>query len=158
MRGVQEFLKDSFHGMMDYISVVSTPVSEGVSSIGNDDTSRHIRHVSNDLRQRTRTMAVLNRESIPALPHLLDIPRHLACISSAVVRKSKESTLVPQPGDDVDKVVDEFCARCFEVEEETFSRVDRIATKIRVASTEDSSHLFVPEPPTRRYAKVYFLS
>jgi len=150
MRSVQEFLKNSFHGMMDYISVVSTPVEVIPYSI--DDRSRHIRHVTSDLRQRTRTMAALNRESIPTLPHLLDIPRHLACITSAVIRNSKESTR-ERRDDAVDKSIDEFCARCFEVEEEAFSRVNRIATMVRSAFTEDAPFSILDFPP-KRYDRV----
>jgi hypothetical protein len=149
MRGVQEFLKDSFHGMIDYISIVSTPV-EGVP-IGIDDKSRHIRHVTSDLRQRTRTMAVLNRESIPALPHLLDVPRHLACISSAVIRNLKESTAMERHDDAVDIAIDELCAKCFEVEEEVFSRASRIATMVSSTFTKDPSIL---DLPPKRYDEV----
>jgi len=150
MRGVQEFLKNNFHGMIDYISIVSTPV-EGIP-IGIDDRSRHIRHVTGDLRQRTRTMAALNRESIPTLPNLLDIPRHLACISSAVIRNSKESTR-ERRDDTVDKAIDEFCARCFEVEEEALSRVNRIVTMVRSSFTEDGRFSILDFPP-KRYDKV----
>ena len=144
MRGVQEFLKDSFHGMIDYISVVSTPSRDAKPA---DDRRRHIRLVRNDLRQRTRTMAALQRESIPALPHLLDIPRHLACISSAVVRNSKEPTVRAPLGDNVGVAIDQFCAKCFEIEDEALSRVNLIVTKDRSASSEG---LHIPIPNASR--------
>lgn len=118
--------------MIDYISVVSTPSREAKP----DDRRRHIRRVRNDLRQRTRTMAALQRESIPALPHLLDIPRHLACISSAVVRRSKEPTARVPLGDNADEAIDQFCAKCLEIEDEAFSRVNRILTKVGSAASD----------------------
>jgi len=90
MRGVQDFLKDSLPAMIDYIAVVSTPLGETSSTYG-DGMNRHDRlKVVNSLRQRTKTMTVLDRESVPMLPHLLDIPMHLAIITSAVIRSSRD--------------------------------------------------------------------
>lgn len=139
--------------MVDYLSFVSTDLKEG-KPIANGDRRRHIRRVRYDLRQRTRTMAVLHRESIPKLPYLLDVPRHLACISSLVVRNSKESTAgAARLGDDVDIAVDEFCARCFEVEAEALSRLNRIVTKAKSGLTD--AHLSIPDLPRQRSGEAF---
>ncbi|KAF8973924.1 Rho GTPase activation protein [Flammula alnicola] len=132
MRGVQDFLKDSLPAMIDYIAVVSTPISETpASTTPGDEMNRHDRlNIVNALRQRKKTMTILDRESVPILPHLLDIPKHLAIITSAVIRNSGDLRARPRTGDDTDLAVDEFCSRCFEVEEEALLRVSQLATKL----------------------------
>ncbi|KAF8873707.1 hypothetical protein CPB84DRAFT_618997 [Gymnopilus junonius] len=138
MRGVQDFLKDSLSAMIDYLMVVSTPTSETLSSLG-DATNRHDRiNMVNTLRQRTRNMTILDRESVPILPHLLDVPRHLAIITSAVIRGSRELNTRPRTGDDTDLAVDDFCSKCFEVEEEALLRVGQLATKLASGSRRPS--------------------
>ncbi|KDR84991.1 hypothetical protein GALMADRAFT_233525 [Galerina marginata CBS 339.88] len=138
MRGVQDFLKDSLPAMIDYIAVVSTPINETPSSLG-DEMDRHDRiNVVNALRQRTKNMTVLDRESVPILPHLLDVPKHLAIITSAVIRGSRELSARPRTGDDTDLAVDEFCSKCFEVEEEALLRVSQLATKLASESRRPS--------------------
>lgn len=138
MRGVQDFLKDSLPAMVDYIIVVSTSTGETPSSLG-DDIKRHDRiNVVNTLRQRTRNMTILDRESVPILPHLVDVPRHLAIITSAVIRGSRELSARPRTGDDTDLAVDEFCSKCFEVEEEALLRVSRLAAKLASESRRPS--------------------
>jgi hypothetical protein len=130
MRGVQDFLKDSLPGMIDYIAVVSTPLDE-THSTDSDESNRHDRlNIVNGLRQRTKNMTVLDRESVPILPYLLDIPKHLAIITSAVIRSSRDLNARSRTGDSADLAVDEFCTKCFEVEEEALLRVSQLATKL----------------------------
>ncbi|KIM48201.1 hypothetical protein M413DRAFT_224313 [Hebeloma cylindrosporum] len=130
MRGVQDFLKDSLPAMVDYLVVVSTPLDENHSTYS-DESNRHDRlNVVNGLRQRTNNMTVLDRESVPILPHLLDIPKHLAIITSAVIRSSRDLNARSQTRDSTDLAVEEFCAKCFEVEEEALFRVSQLATKL----------------------------
>jgi len=135
MRGIQDFLKDSLFAMMDYLAVISTPV-DGVISIGGGD---EISCVANALRQRTNAMSILERESVPTLPHLLDIPKHLAMMTSAVIRHSKELCLRSQTDDEIGQAVNEFCLRCFEVEEEALSRVSQLATALASNNTQNCS-------------------
>lgn len=131
MRGVQDFLKESLPAMIDYIAIVSTPISEAPTSHLADEKTRHDRlHVVNALRHRTRNMNVLDREAVPILPHLLDIPRHLAVITSAVIRSSRDLGVRPRAGESADAYLDEFCARCYEVEEEALNRVSQLASKV----------------------------
>jgi len=130
MRGVQDFLKDSLPAMVDYLVVVSTPLDETHFTYS-DESNRHDRlNVVNGLRQRTKNMTVLDRESVPILPHLLDIPKHLAIITSAVIRSSRDLNARPRTGDSADLAVDDFCTKCFEVEEEALLRVSQLATKL----------------------------
>ncbi|KAJ6604651.1 GTPase activating protein [Mycena vulgaris] len=134
MRGVKDFLKDSRHAMIDYISVVSTPgrrsESESYSSNAEDPSERHERlAVINALRHRTSQMPVLNRESIP-MPLIPDIPKQLAIITSAVIRNSRDYHSRAKPNDPSDRPLNEFCSRCFEVEEFALQRVSQLATRI----------------------------
>lgn len=133
MKGVQTFLKDRLLAMTDYIAVVSTPTTESfLSSSQLSDAERHERlHIVNALHQRKKVMTSLDREAIPNLPHLLDVPKHLAIITSAVIRSSRELSSLPRTGDDTDLYVDEFCSRCFEVEEEALERVSQLATRLK---------------------------
>ena len=140
MRGVQDFLKDSLPAMKNYIAVVSTPLDETHSTYS-DESNRHDRlNVVNGLRQRTKNMTVLDRESVPILPHLLDIPKHLAIITSAVIRSSRDLNGLSRTGDSADLAVDEFCTKCFEVEEEALLRVSQLATKLATEHRRPSVH------------------
>lgn len=128
MRGVEDFLKDNHQSMMDYIAIVSTPLSDGTILNGRDARTRHYRlHIANALRQRTKLMTSLDREAVPMLPHLIDIPKQLAIIVSAVVRNSRELVGHPQTCEDA---VDAFHSKCFEVEEEALSRASRLVSKL----------------------------
>lgn len=141
MRGVQDFLKDSLPAMIDYLAVVSTPIDVPPSSVLGDAMNRHDRlNVVNALRHRTRKMKVLDKEAVPMLPHLLDVPKHLAIITSAVIRGSRELTTRPRTGDEVDLAVEEFCSTCFEVEEEALLRVSQLATKLASESRRPFNH------------------
>jgi hypothetical protein len=128
MRGVKDFIKDSVPAMIDYILVVSTPNNDAYMSLPVSD--RHDRlNVVNSLRQRASTMSVLDREAIPMLPYLLDIPRHLAIITSAVIRNSRDFQERSRRVEHIDQTLDDFCAKCFEVEEIALLRVSQLATR-----------------------------
>ncbi|KAJ6575115.1 Rho GTPase activation protein [Mycena capillaripes] len=134
MRGVKDFLKDSRSAMIDYILEVSTPArrseSESYSWNQEDPSERHERlAVVNALRHRTSQMAVLNRESIP-MPLVPDVPKQLAIITSAVIRNSRDYHARAKPNDPSDRPLNEFCSRCFEVEESALHRVSQLATRI----------------------------
>jgi len=62
-------------------------------------------------------MPELQRETIPHLPHFLDIPRHLAIITSSVSRYSREFPL-PQ-----DPIVADLFSQCNDVEQQALSDV-----------------------------------
>jgi hypothetical protein len=137
MRGVKDFLKDSLPGMVEYVLVISTVVSDPYgaypgpygSYTGPPVDIRERLTIIDALRQRGVTMPVLDREAVPLLPHLLDVPRHLAVVTSAVIRASKGKQHRRKPSELVDAQLDEFIARCFEVEETALHRVSQLASR-----------------------------
>ena len=136
MRGVREFLVNSRQGMIDYILVVSTSAPDKFpvpSSPNPADPDRKERlQAIESLRFRGANMPLLNREAIPLLPHLLDIPRHLAVISSAVVRRSNEVLAKSQAdGIPMDPGLDEFVDKCLEIEQQALKRVSKLAAHTR---------------------------
>ena len=120
--------------MIDYILVVSTPSDDAYTSLPVSD--RHDRlNVVNSLRQRASTIPLLDREAIPMLPYLLDVPRHLAIVTSAVIRSSRDFRDKTRSPEHIDKPFDDFCAKCFEVEEIALLRVSQLATRISLDDT-----------------------
>ncbi|KAI0669886.1 Rho GTPase activation protein [Trametes maxima] len=149
MRGVKDFLSDSLHAMIDYIVVVSTPEvgSKAPSTPHTSDHHERLR-IMNALRQRGATTPVLYREAIPLLPHLLDIPRHLAIITSVVVRYSRTQSFQPNKSTGPeDKFFSEFSSRCLEVEEQALFRVSKLAAKPRRQHSEPAILPIVPPMP-----------
>jgi len=136
MQGVRDFLINSRQAMIDYILVVSTSAPDkfpipGSPDMANSDRKERSQAIES-LRFRGANMPLLNREAIPLLPHLLDVPRHLAVISSAIVRRSNELFVKHQAnGTPVDPDLDEFVNRCLEIEQQALKRVSRLATHTR---------------------------
>lgn len=64
-------------------------------------------------------MSDLQSETIPHLPHFLDVPRHLAIITSSVSRYSRIS---PPPQD---PIVADLFSQCHDVEQQALSDVSR---------------------------------
>jgi hypothetical protein len=158
MRGVKTFVQDSIPAMVDYIIVVSTPVSDPYNAYPGHAATRHDRlNVVSSLRQRGSALPVLHREAIPLLPHLLDIPRHLAIITSAVIRNAKDFRRTASH-DAEDSPLDEFCSQCFEVERCALQRVSQLASRALADRPQpsisnpslppDSSILSSPEQPS----------
>jgi hypothetical protein len=136
MRGVRDFLVNSREAMIDYILVVSTSAPERLPAPGSPDATdldrRERSKAIESLRFRGASMPLLNREAIPLLPHLLDVPRHLAVISSAIVRRSNEpSSKRVADGGPVDPDLDEFVNKCLEIEQQALKRVSKLATHAR---------------------------
>lgn len=138
MRGVQDFLKDSLPAMIDYITVISSPVDDA-SNLAYDANQLDRLDAVNILHQRSQRMTVLEKESIPVLPHLLDIPKHLAIVKSAIIRNytSRRKT----NNDSRDFTVEEFCSACREVEGEALRRVSQLASKLA-----ESKHVMEETP------------
>lgn len=83
------------HAMTDYIKQVSTPLPnrDQIGSSSQPSTTRHERiQVMYSLRERKSTMPTLHREALLFLPYLLDLPRHLAVLTSAVARSARQSS------------------------------------------------------------------
>ena len=136
MRGVRDFLVDSRQAMIDYILAISTSSPDKFPTPGSPDGSESGRNqrlqVIESLRFRGANMPLLNREAIPLLPHLLDVPRHLAVISSAIVRRSNEVLAKHQAnGTPVDPDLQEFVNKCLEIEQQALKRVSKLAAHTR---------------------------
>ena len=142
MRGVKNFLKQNLSAMVDYILVVSTPIHDTYNPHSGHPAFSHQRlEVVNSLHQRGSTIPILEREAIPLLPHVLDIPRHLACVSSSLMRSARlvGSRVSLVEGDHLS----DLCSRCFEAEKIALERVSQLAT---VESHPVSQRWDVPRP------------
>jgi len=85
---------------------------------------------------------VLFREAVPLLPHLLDLPKHLAVVSSVVVRYSRTNHYDPSlPVSSDERPFKEFCLRCMEVEEQALHRVSQLARKPGHAGRREITHM-----------------
>jgi hypothetical protein len=118
MRGVKSFLEERLPEMLDYILVVSTPGPEESSQ---PSSEAHVRsRAVKALHDRKRSMPDLQRELIPHEQHFLDIPRHLAIITSAIVRHSRNVS--PE-----DPEITDLYNRCRDVERHALYYVSRHA-------------------------------
>ncbi|KIY52724.1 Rho GTPase activation protein [Fistulina hepatica ATCC 64428] len=126
MLRTKEFIRQSIPSMYDYIRTVSTPADITASAepqnIG----------VLLQLQSRAATMPMLEREAIPILPDLLDVPRQLAFISSSVMRSVHHQRVSVE-----DPQIDEICRRCSEVEQNAMQRVQQLAACISPESLSD---------------------
>lgn len=128
MRGVKDFLKQNLPAMIDYILVVSTPIQDPYSPHSGHPAHSHQRlDVVSSLHERGTTMPVLERESISLLPHVLDIPRHLACITSSVIRSARSADPKGKSSDGDNQHLSGLCAQCFDLEEQSLARVSQLA-------------------------------
>lgn len=120
--------------MVDYLVIVSTPGKEGYRSPRSSSSGRHDRiHVVNSLRQRAPEMTKLNLEAIPMPPHLLDVPRHLAIITSAVIRNSRDYLSASHSlADKDDRLMHDLCSKCYDIEEQALHRVSQLASQMSV--------------------------
>ena len=104
------FVAQNIPMMIDYLDGVSTvPVDFTLQSNSASDGSLVYSQLSGpDKRDRMQVVAsirarlenndeipTLHKDATPLLPHLLDVPKHLAIITSAVVRNAKSGTAVP---------------------------------------------------------------
>lgn len=72
-----------------------------------------------DRREQLREATPLASDAIPVLPHLLDIPKHLAVLSSAVFRHSRTApqSMISRPDPLThDTLADDFVLKCCEIE------------------------------------------
>lgn len=133
MRGIQEFITGSIHAMIDYIVVVSTVDLDQASHTSKPSVdSRERLRLTNTLHQRIATAPTLHREATPLLPHLLDVPKHLAIVTSLIVRYSRSHSDRFAALDSMsteDNHLRELCSRCLEVEDRALHRVSRLAVK-----------------------------
>ncbi|KAA1471480.1 Rho GTPase activation protein [Dentipellis sp. KUC8613] len=129
MRGVKSFLEDSLPAMIDYILVVSSPKANSGQPSQSSTKSRIVKTV----QERRSNMPALQKDAVPLLPDLLDVPRHLAIITTAVLRHSRASSAQGN-------LLREFSGRCSEIEQQALYRVSRLASyDARIAAASDPS-------------------
>ena len=145
MRGVQlqDFLRDNLPAMIDYITVISSPVRD-TSSLVYDANQLDQLDAVYTLHQRSQRMSVLGKESIPVPPHLLDIPKHLAIVKSAIIRNYNSRQKADN--DDRELAVEELCSVCREVEGEALRRVSQVASRL-AESIHPSSGAVMEQTP-----------
>jgi hypothetical protein len=118
MRGIKSFLEEKLSEMLDYILVVSTP---GPEDSPRPQSETHVRsRAVRALHDRKRAMSDLQKELIPHERHFLDIPRHLAIITSAIIRHSRN--VYPE-----DPTIADLYNRCRDVERHALYSVSRHA-------------------------------
>ncbi|KAH7911208.1 GTPase activating protein [Hygrophoropsis aurantiaca] len=145
MRGISDFLKQNLPRMVEYLLVVSTPEPEFCGPHFGTSAHRHDRlNVVNSLHRRGANMPTLQREAIPLLPHVLDIPRHLACISSAIIRSARIADPKGKSAEYNNHHLSDLCTMAFEVEEQGLLRVSRLAG---AESSPVALRWDVPQPP-----------
>jgi hypothetical protein len=116
MRGVKSFLEEKIPEMLDYIFVVSTPSPKEASQ---QPSEAHVRsRAIRVLQERKQGMSDLQRESIPHEQCFVDVPRHLAIITSEIVRHSRDVS--PQ-----DSTISDLFRRCRDVERRALYYVSR---------------------------------
>ncbi|KIM25130.1 hypothetical protein M408DRAFT_17412 [Serendipita vermifera MAFF 305830] len=101
MLGISQCLKQNTVTMIDYLACVSS-LPDQFSSSANTSSflsgpDKHDRlHVIHSLRERLtgagNTIPTLYKDAIPLLPYALDVPKHLAILSSSVVRNARSGT------------------------------------------------------------------
>ncbi|KAF8509805.1 Rho GTPase activation protein [Gautieria morchelliformis] len=120
MRGVSSFLEQNHSAMIDYINQISNSVPDRghPETSGSYDRSLIMQSLRNRQKQ-IREVTPLASEAIPLLPHLIDIPKHLAVLSSAVIRHSRTipQSVPPRPTPLTnDALVEDFATKCLEIE------------------------------------------
>ncbi|KAG6851059.1 hypothetical protein H0H93_002951 [Arthromyces matolae] len=136
MRGMSGFIAESTPAMIDYILVVSTTSKDVPNHQAHSTNRRDWSDIDAHLHHRSSKMRALDREAVPRLTDLLDIPRHLATIASAVIRSSTEVHAQPKSNESSNGL-NEIRSQCFDVEEQALLRVSKL--KARISSGRHST-------------------
>lgn len=134
--------------MVEYLSFISTEPPETPQSPNMLPASGNGFQRSQYQRGfyiKKASLPLLYRESIPELPHMLDIGKHLATITSVVVRHTRHH-LPARIGSPSEHDFDLFCQRCLEVEENALIQVSKMAGRSRTSSSKDG----VNSPTSKR--------
>lgn len=143
MRGIAQCIRQNTVTMIDYLASVSS-LPDQFSLMANTSSflsgpDKHDRlHVIHSLRERLtgaeNTIPTLYKDAIPLLPYALDVPKHLAILSSSVVRNTRSGTAVAYgaragvPGSGFDGwTLGRFSGLCFDVEAQALKSVATLA-------------------------------
>lgn len=135
--------------MVNYLSFVSTDPSEIPQSPQTTSAAggRSRLRVHHGFYSKKASLPLLYRESIPELPQMLDLGRHLAILTSVVVRHTRLH-LPARIGAPSEHEFDAFCQTCLQVEEMALMRVSKMAGRSRAGSTKDiHSPISYKSPP-----------
>jgi len=128
MGKVKGFIKDSIPAMIDYIREVSTPTPSQQNMTLHASADKHDRiQAMNALRERKSTMPTLHKEALLFLPHLLDVPKHLAILTSAVVRGARHHRARSPMG--TNETLDVFTKSCSDIESEALRCVSQLGRR-----------------------------
>ncbi|EIN13747.1 hypothetical protein PUNSTDRAFT_140219 [Punctularia strigosozonata HHB-11173 SS5] len=147
MPRVKTFISESLPQMKDYILYISTPVLEQrkPSIIPGTASAVHGRtHALHVLRERRQSLPMLAREAISHPTLFLDVPKHLAVVSSAVIRQTQTTASTIDSRSRHEPVI-ALRARCFKVEERALRQVNKLANLSR-RSPGNVSILTLPNP------------
>lgn len=135
--------------MIDYMDSLSSKGSDSAVPVPSPHSSseRHDRRrMANVLKNRGRAAPTLNREAVPVLPQMIDLPKHLAAVTSIVVRHTRRQ-LPTRTGAPADRAFDDFCQKCLAVEEQALFRVSQLASRMRNRPAPSSDLSFLKSPP-----------
>ncbi|KIP11948.1 hypothetical protein PHLGIDRAFT_21262 [Phlebiopsis gigantea 11061_1 CR5-6] len=129
---VKDFLTETLPMMVNYLSFVSTDPSEIPQSPQTTSAAggRSRLRVHHGFYSKKASLPLLYRESIPELPQMLDLGRHLAILTSVVVRHTRLH-LPARIGAPSEHEFDAFCQTCLQVEEMALMRVSKMAGRSR---------------------------
>lgn len=121
MAPVKTFLQETQPQMLDYIVAVSSIKDVPRSTQRTEEQS--MRHRANRaLSDRKQRMPALHADALTLPPRAVDVPRHLAVVSAAIVRRPDTSK------HDLSPHLEKLCARFADVEQEALWRVSSLAT------------------------------
>ncbi|KZT44371.1 Rho GTPase activation protein [Sistotremastrum suecicum HHB10207 ss-3] len=135
-RSVKEFLQSHVPVMIDYLVVISTPKETKQNRGANFDTENASRlQIITTVHQKSATFEPLHRESIPLLPHLIDITSHLVTIASIMVRhlrkpedRGKTAIQKLATAENI-ATISRLFLECFELESQALYRVKKTARR-----------------------------
>jgi hypothetical protein len=134
MREIKEFLRRNNEAMIDYLYLVSNDTSTFSSSQRNKPEEYNRIPIIQAIRERQATMPALQRESIPSLPHVIDVSKHVAVVASALVRGARGpwddrmgvTFPLPPPPPGQEASVDYFAMLCFSIDTQGLKVVERL--------------------------------
>lgn len=115
--------------MLDYILAVSSSKdAKRIAPRSEEQTMRQ--RAVRFLDERKRRMPSLHADALTVPPRAVDVPRHLAVVSAAIVRRPKALKPASPPSK-----LDTLCARFADVEQEALWRVSSLATASSMDNT-----------------------
>ncbi|CAL1695817.1 unnamed protein product [Somion occarium] len=127
----RDFLANTSNAMIDYILMVSSTENLGESppSMPPVKMERDRMRAMQALNYRISHSPTLVKEAIPVSPQALDVPRQLAIVNSLVVRHARRNHYPIRSNRPADRLFNELCSKCLDVEEQALRRVNQLAKR-----------------------------